>query len=100
MAACGEPLVDAFTSTLMEQGILGLFCAFLVYLHTSSDKRMLRLEEKRESDQRDLDVILDGIAAGVEELLRMAKEKLQDEKLEKIVRQGSRTPSKTKPDTR
>jgi len=79
----------------MEQGILGLFCAFLIYLHTSSDKRMMRLEEKREADQKDLDSVLDSIAAGVEELLRLTKEKLQDEKLEKIVRQGSRTKAKT-----
>ena len=92
--------MDAFTSTLMEQGILGLFCAFLVYLHASSDKRMLRLEEKRDSDQKELDGILDGIAAGVEEILRVTKERLHDEKLEKLVRQGARTPTKTKTDTR
>lgn len=80
----------------MEQGILGLFCAFLIYLHTSSDKRMMRLEEKREADQKDLDSVLDNIAASVEELLRLTKEKLHDEKLEKLVRQGSRSPAKTK----
>ena len=79
----------------MEQGILGLFCAFLIYLHTSSDKRMMRLEEKREADQKDLDSVLDSIAASVEELLRLTKEKLHDEKLEKLVRQGSRTKVKT-----
>lgn len=79
----------------MEQGILGLFCAFLIYLHTSSDKRMMRLEEKREADQKDLDSVLDNIAASVEELLRLTKEKLHDEKLEKLVRQGSRTKVKT-----
>ena len=43
---------EAFASTLMEQGILGLFCLFLIYLHTSSDKRMIRLEEKSEADQK------------------------------------------------
>ena len=87
--------MEGFASSLMEQGILGLFCAFLIYLHTSSDKRMMRLEEKREADQKDLDSVLDNIAASVEELLRLTKEKLHDEKLEKLVRQGSRTKVKT-----
>ena len=40
--------------------------------------------------------MLDGIAASGEELLRLTKEKLQDEKLEKLVRQGSRVSAKTK----
>lgn len=89
-------MAEAFASTLMEQGILGLFCMFLIYLHTSSDKRMLRLEEKREADQKELDSLMDGIAASVEEVLRLTKEKLHDEKLEKLVRQGSRVSTKTK----
>jgi|TARA_R110000824_G_scaffold192042_1_gene374015 hypothetical protein len=87
---------EEFLSTLAEQGILGIFCAFLIYLHTQSDKRMARLEEKREGDQRELDSVLDTIAAGVEELLRITKERLQDDKLEKLVRQGSRVSAKTK----
>lgn len=61
-----------------------------------SDKRMARLEEKREGDQKELDSVLDAIAAHVEELLRITKERLQDEKLEKLVRQGSRVAAKTK----
>tara|TARA_R110000824_G_scaffold8698_1_gene39329 strand:+ start:1226 stop:1510 length:285 start_codon:yes stop_codon:yes gene_type:complete len=87
---------EEFIGTLAEQGILGIFCIFLIYLHMQSDKRMARLEEKREGDQKELDSVLDTIAAHVEELLRITKERLQDEKLEKIVRQGSRVAAKTK----
>ena len=57
---------------------------------------MARLEEKREGDQKELDSVLDTIAAGIEELLRITKERLHDDKLEKLVRQGSRVASKTK----
>jgi hypothetical protein len=87
---------EEFYSTLAEQGILGIFCIFLIYLHMQSDKRMLRLEEKREADQKELDSVLDTIASHVEQLLRITKERLQDEKLERMVRQGARVSDKTK----
>ena len=87
--------MDGFASTLMEQGVLGLFCAFLIYLHSSTERRVVRFEEKREADQRDLEAVLDAIAGGVEQVLRITKEKIQDEKLEKLVRQGARGKGKT-----
>ena len=87
---------EEFYSTLAEQGILGLFCTFLIYLHMQSDKRMLRLEEKREADQKELDSVLDTIASHVEQLLRITKERMQDDKLEKIVRREARVSAKTK----
>ncbi len=87
---------EEFLGTLAEQGILGIFCIFLIYLHMQSDKRMARLEEKREADQKELDSVLDTIASHVEQLLRITKERLQDEKLERMVRQGTRVSAKTK----
>ena len=87
---------EEFLGTLAEQGILGIFCIFLIYLHLQSDKRMALLEEMREADQKELDSVLDTIAAHVEELLRITKERLQDEKLERMVRQGTRVSAKTK----
>ena len=84
----------------MEQGVLGMFCTFLIYLHMQSDRRMLRLEEKREADQKELDNVLDNVAAMVEQMLRIIKEKAADEKLEKLVRQGTRVPAKTKAEPR
>jgi len=91
---------EEFIGSLMEQGVLGLFCTFLIYLHTQSDKRMLRLEKKREADQKELDNVLDNVAAMVEQMLRIIKEKAADEKLEKLVRQGTRIPAKTKTEPR
>ena len=87
---------EEFLGTLAEQGILGIFCIFLIYLHMQSDKKMARLEEKREADQKELDSVLDTIASHVEQLLRITKERLQDEKLERMVRQGTRVSAKTK----
>ena len=87
---------EEFLGTLAEQGILGIFCVFLIYLHMQSDKRMARLEEKREADQKELDSVLDTIASHVEQLLRITKERLQDEKLERMVRDGTRVATKTK----
>tara|TARA_R110000751_G_C13499850_1_gene450206 strand:+ start:63 stop:344 length:282 start_codon:yes stop_codon:yes gene_type:complete len=91
---------EEFLGTLMEQGVLGMFCTFLIYLHMQSEKRMLRLEEKREADQRELDGVLDTVASMVEQVLRIIKEKVADEKLEKLVRQGSRVSAKTKTEPR
>ena len=91
---------EEFVGSLMEQGVLGMFCAFLIYLHMQSDKRMLRLEKKREADQKELDNVLDAIAATAEEVLRIIKEKAADEKLERMVRQGARIPAKTKTEPR
>ena len=54
------------------------------------------MEEKREADQKELDSVLDTIASHVEQLLRITKERMQDEKLEKIVRREARVSAKTK----
>lgn len=91
-----------FTSTLIEQGILGLWCMFMIFLYHQSNKRGERMEEKRETDRRDSDERLsallgkmDCVINRLDALAQRFEEQDREDKMRQMVRDASRTRVKT-----
>jgi len=95
--------VDAdIANTLIEQGILGLWCLFMIFLYHQGNKRAERLEEKRDADRKDADERLDGIISKVDVvitrldvLIDKFEEKAQEDKMRQYVREAARSRVKT-----
>lgn len=89
-------------NTLIEQGILGLWCLFMIFLYHQGNKRAERLEEKRDADRKDADERLDGIISKVDVvitrldvLIDKFEEKAQEDKMRQYVREAARSRVKT-----
>jgi len=91
-----------FTNTLIEQGILGLWCMFMIFLYHQSNKRTERIERQREVDRKEADERLgtliskvDAIITRLDNFTSRFDEKLQEDKMRQMVREASRTRVKT-----
>jgi len=91
-----------FTNTLIEQGILGLWCMFMIFLYHQSNKRTERIERQREADRKEADERLDTLISKVDAIITRLDnftsrfdEKLQEDKMRQMVREASRTRVKT-----
>ena len=89
-------------NTLIEQGILGLWCMFMIFLYHQGNKRTERIEAKRELDRREaderLDVLINKVDAVISRLdifTSRFDEKLQEDKMERMIREASRSRAKT-----
>ena len=89
-------------NTLIEQGILGLWCLFMIFLYHQGNKRAEKLEEKRDADRKDADERLDGIISKVDVvitrldvLIDKFEEKAQEDKMRQYVREAARSRVKT-----
>ena len=89
-------------NTLIEQGILGLWCMFMIFLYHQGNKRSERIEKQRERDRKEADERLDVLISKVDDLIaRLAgftsrfDEKLQEDKMERMIREASRGRAKT-----
>lgn len=89
-------------NTLIEQGILGLWCMFMIFLYHQGNKRSERIEKQRERDRKEADERLDVLISKVDDLIaRLAgftsrfDEKLQEDKMERMIREASRSRAKT-----
>jgi len=94
-----------FTNTLIEQGILGLWCMFMIFLYHQSNKRTERIEMRREVDRREADERLstligkvDVIIMRLDSFISRFEEKEQEDKMRQLVREASR--GRTKTDTK
>ena len=92
-------------NTLIEQGILGLWCMFMIFLYHQGNKRSERLEEKRDEDRKAADVRLDAligkmdaIIARMDLLTDKFEEKAQEDKMRQYVREAAR--GRTKAETK
>jgi alcohol dehydrogenase class IV len=98
-----EGLMEAeLANTLIEQGILGLWCMFMIFLYHQGNKRSERIEKQRERDRKEADERLDVLISKVDDLIaRLAgftsrfDEKLQEDKMERMIREASRSRAKT-----
>ena len=91
-----------FTNTLIEQGILGLWCVFMIVLYQQGNKRTERIERQREADRKEADERLDTLISKVDTIITRLDnftsrfdEKLQEDKMRQMVREASRTRVKT-----
>jgi len=89
-------------NTLIEQGILGLWCVFMIFLYHQGNKRSERIERQREKDRKEADERLDVLIDKVDDLIvrldgftSRFDEKLQEDKMERMIREASRSRAKT-----
>jgi hypothetical protein len=89
-------------NTLIEQGILGLWCMFMIFLYHQGNKRTERIEKQREADRKEADERLDTLIGKVDVIIMRLEsfisrfdEKEQEDKMRQMVREASRTRVKT-----
>jgi len=89
-------------NTLIEQGILGLWCLFMIFLYHQGNKRAERIEKQRERDRKDADERLDELISKVDTIIVRLEgftsrfdEKLQEDKMQRMIREASRGRAKT-----
>tara|TARA_R110000824_G_scaffold100459_4_gene238854 strand:+ start:1435 stop:1743 length:309 start_codon:yes stop_codon:yes gene_type:complete len=89
-------------NTLIEQGILGLWCMFMIFLYHQGNKRTERIEQQRERDRKDADERLDELISKVDTIIVRLEgftsrfdEKLQEDKMQRMIREASRGRAKT-----
>tara|TARA_A100001391_G_scaffold68687_1_gene43901 strand:+ start:252 stop:554 length:303 start_codon:yes stop_codon:yes gene_type:complete len=95
--------VDAdIANTLIEQGILGLWCLFMIFLYHQGNKRAEKLEEKRDADRKDADERLDELISKMDVVISRLdaltdkfEEKAQEDKMRQYVREAARGRVKT-----
>lgn len=97
---------DDITSSLIEQGILGLWCVFMIVLYQQGNKRTEKIEEKREADRRDGDARLDEMIGKMDTVIMRLdtltdkfEEKDKEDKMRQMVREASRSRVKTETKT-
>lgn len=97
---------DDITSSLIEQGILGLWCVFMIVLYQQGNKRTEKIEEKREADRRDGDARLDEMIGKLDTVIMRLdtltdkfEEKDKEDKMRQMVREASRSRVKTETKT-
>ena len=88
-------------NTLIEQGILGLWCMFMIFLYHQGNKRAERIEKQREADRREADERLDVLISKVDTVITRLDqftarfdEKLQEDKMQMMFREASRSMTK------
>lgn len=89
-------------NTLIEQGILGLWCLFMIFLYHQGNKRTERIETQRELDRKDADERLDVLIGKVDAVISRLDtftsrfdEKVQEDKMQRMIREASRGRIKT-----
>ncbi len=90
------------TNALIEQGILGLWCVFMIVLYQQGNKRAERIEIQRERDRKEADERLDELISKVDTIIVRLEgftsrfdEKLQEDKMQRMIREASRGRAKT-----
>ena len=91
-------------NTLIEQGILGLWCMFMIFLYHQGNKRTDRIEKQRELDRKEADERIDTLISKVDDVITRLDiftsrfdEKLQEDKMQRMIREASRGRLKTEP---
>jgi|TARA_R100001224_G_C3937261_1_gene120966 C4-dicarboxylate-specific signal transduction histidine kinase len=89
-------------NTLIEQGILGLWCMFMIFLYHQGNKRTDRIEKQRERDRKEADERIDTLISKVDDVITRLDmftsrfdEKLQEDKMQRMIREASRGRVKT-----
>ena len=89
-------------NTLIEQGILGLWCMFMIFLYHQGNKRTDRIEKQRELDRKEADERIDTLISKVDDVITRLDmftsrfdEKLQEDKMQRMIREASRGRLKT-----
>ena len=89
-------------NTLIEQGILGLWCLFMIFLYHQGNKRTERIETQREVDRKEADERLDVLIGKVDAVISRLDtftsrfdEKVQEDKMQRMIREASRGRVKT-----
>ena len=89
-------------NTLIEQGILGLWCLFMIFLYHQGNKRTDRIEKQRERDRKEADERIDTLISKVDDVITRLDmftsrfdEKLQEDKMQRMIRGASRGRLKT-----
>ena len=89
-------------NTLIEQGILGLWCMFMIFLYHQGNKRTDRIEKQRERDRKEADERIDTLISKVDDVITRLDmftsrfdEKLQEDKMQRMIREASRGRLKT-----
>ena len=89
-------------NTLIEQGILGLWCMFMIFLYHQGNKRTDRIEKQRELDRKEADERIDTLISKVDDVITRLDiftsrfdEKLQEDKMQRMIREASRGRVKT-----
>jgi len=89
-------------NTLIEQGILGLWCMFMIFLYHQGNKRTDRIEKQRELDRKEADERIDTLISKVDDVITRLDiftsrfdEKLQEDKMQRMIREASRGRIKT-----
>ena len=89
-------------NTLIEQGILGLWCMFMIFLYHQGNKRTDRIEKQRERDRKEADERIDTLISKVDDVITRLDiftsrfdEKLQEDKMQRMIREASRGRIKT-----
>lgn len=84
-------------NTLIEQGILGLWCMFMIFLYHQGNKRTDRIEKQRELDRKEADERIDTLISKVDDVITRLDiftsrfdEKLQEDKMQRMIREASR----------
>ena len=84
-------------NTLIEQGILGLWCLFMIFLYHQGNKRTERIETQRELDRKEADERLDVLISKVDAVISRLDvftsrfdEKMQEDKMQRMIREASR----------
>lgn len=84
-------------NTLIEQGILGLWCMFMIFLYHQGNKRTERIEKQRERDRKEADERLDTLISKVDDVITRLdiftsrfEEKMQEDKMQRMIREASR----------
>lgn len=80
---------------------------FMIFLYHQGNKRAEKIEKRREEDRKDADIRLDELISKVDIIITrldgfMARfeEKLQEDKMQRMIREASRSRAKTKIDQR
>ena len=91
-------------NTLIEQGILGLWCMFMIFLYHQGNKRTDRIEKQRERDRKEADERIDTLISKVDDVITRLDmftsrfdEKLQEDKMQRMIREASRGRVKPEP---
>ena len=89
-------------NTLIEQGILGLWCMFMIFLYHQGNKGTDRIEKQRERDRKEADERIDTLISKVDDVITRLDmftsrfdEKLQEDKMQRMIREASRGRVKT-----
>ena len=87
---------------LIEQGILGLWSMFMIFLYHQGNKRTDRIEKQRERDRKEADERIDTLISKVDDVITRLDmftsrfdEKLQEDKMQRMIREASRGRVKT-----